>query len=265
MRYPLTALAVSVLTLPASYGAAVVVSDTNIAAALTTFRAGIGGGANNANALGTQLSGHREINWDAAIVPVLPALLPGGFFNSPPTTRGLVMTTPGTGLMLSATDFAEVDASYGAEFNSFSPSKIISPQGSVITDVTFRVPGAATPAFVNGFGVVFSDVDTAGGTTLEYFGPGGLSMGIFSAPVNSGAFSFLGVFFDAGERVTGVRITSGTAALGAGVLDVSSGGAGDVVAMDDFLYSEPAAIPEPATWTLFGGALLAIGLLRRGR
>jgi len=50
-----------------------------------------------------------------------------------------------------------------------------------------------------------------------------------------------------------VRITSGNAALSAGVLD---GGAIDLVVMDDFIYGEPIAVPEPGTW-----ALLCLGAL----
>jgi hypothetical protein len=36
-----------------------------------------------------------------------------------------------------------------------------------------------------------------------------------------------------------------------------------MVVMDDFIYAEPAAVPEPATWTImmFGAGILA--LMRR--
>lgn len=255
-------LSVMFLTLTTASGAAIVVSDTNVAAALTTFRANIGGGANNANTAGTQLAGHREINWDATIVPFV---LPGTFFNSPPTTRGVVMTTAGTGFNVSETDFSEIDPSYPATFNAFSPSKTFAATGSNVVDVAFRVPGAATIATVTGFGVVFSDIDLSASTSLQFFTPGGASLGTFFASPNNGGFSFLGVSFNAGELVGSVRITSGTAALATGVTDLSLPGL-DLVVMDDFLYSEPqAVVPEPLTFALSGAGLGAIALLRRSR
>ena len=65
------------------------------------------------------------------------------------------------------------------------------------------------PADTNAFGVVFSDVDVAGPTTMQYFAPDGSSLGTFPVPATAGAqtFSFLGVIFDAGERIARVRIT----------------------------------------------------------
>ena len=71
--------------------------------------------------------------------------------------------------------------------------------------------------------------------------------------VASQSLSFLGVSFNAGERVGRVRITSGNAALGAAVND---GGATDLVVMDDFIYSEP--VPEPGTLSLAGLALFGL-------
>jgi hypothetical protein len=84
----------------------------------------------------------------------------------------------------------------------------------------------------------------ANSTQIQFFGTSGLLYSSFVAPgaVANGSLSFLGVLFNAGERITAVRITTGTTALGPN--DNPSGGV-DVVAMDDFLYSEP--LPEPST------------------
>jgi hypothetical protein len=69
------------------------------------------------------------------------------------------------------------------------------------------------------------------------------------------------VIFDAGEQIARVRITTGTTALGPN--DNPTNGV-DVVALDDFLYSEPTAIPEPSTVALCGIATAFLfGLQRR--
>ena len=125
------------------------------------------------------------------------------------------------------------------------------PIGSNVTDITFSLPGSggAQPAFVSGFGAIFSDVDT-NATTMEFFDPIGNPLGTFGVPSLPGirTFAFLGVQFDAGEQVARIRITTGNAPLGP-----DDGGGIDVVAMDDFFYSEP--VPEPGTF-----ALVALGL-----
>src|SRR5262249_59899348 len=72
----------------------------------------------------------------------------------------------------------------------------------------------------------------------------------------SETFSFLGVSFNAGEQVGRVRITNGNAALGTGITD-QNGNARDLVVMDDFLYGEPRAIPEPASIILVTTGILS--------
>ncbi len=54
------------------------------------------------------------------------------------------------------------------------------------------------------------------------------------------------------------QLDTGDAALGAGIND---GGATDLVVMDDFIFREPMAVPEPSTFGMFG--LASLLLLRR--
>jgi hypothetical protein len=65
--------------------------------------------------------------------------------------------------------------------------------------------------------------------------------------------------------ISRVRLTSGLATIASnGVL---GRGAGDLVAMDDFVYAEPtvaAAVPEPSSLAMLGvGLVLVCGMQRR--
>lgn len=218
----------------------VVAGSGDITGVVGQFRSLLGDPLNGATP-GTQPAGRREINWDG-----VPANLtdndafPGDFFNTR-SPRGAVFTTLGPGFRISDRNLAEVDPSYAGQFSFFSPQKTFAVTGSTVMTAEFQVPGSPTPAVVRGFGVVFTDVDRQGSATLEFLGPSG-SLGRFEAPVRSGdsSLSFLGVVFQ-DAVVTSVRIVSGRAPLGAGVKDISDGGAQDLVVMDDFLYSEPRA------------------------
>lgn len=237
----------------------------SITAARDAFRLDLGGG-NVSGANGSFGGVRREINWDG--VPAgfsAPNNLPGNFFNvnSP---RGAVFTTPGTGFQVSANagvdpiEFGNINPTYSSTFGVFSAQKIFTALGSNITDVNFFVAGTTTVGFVSGFGAVFTDVDVAGSTSLEFFDLNNSSLGIFTVAAGAVAnesLSFLGVSFNAGEQIARVRITSGNAALSAFVND---GGAIDLVAMDDFLYSEPVAavaVPEPGSF-LCGAAMMLL-------
>jgi len=232
------------------------------------FRTAIGGGT-VAGANGSFGGVRREINWDG--VPTAqsaPNLLPGNFFNvnSP---RGVVFSTPGTGVEVSANaadgpiDFGNIDPTYTALFAPFTAQKLFTSIGSNITDVAFFVPGTDTPAVTSAFGAIFSDVDLAG-TSLEFFDIFNNSLGLFGVPFLAGneTFSFLGVKFDS-PVVSRVRITSGNTALGAGVTET---GGRDLVVMDDFLYAEPAAVvPEPSSLLLISTGVFALAHKLRRR
>ncbi len=242
-------------------------TGAGIQVAVDAFRTALG--ALNPNVVGSFGSGRREINWDG--VPdarAAPNNLPADFFNST-SPRGVVFATPGTGFQVSANSnlsipiqFGNIDPLYPSFFDPFSAQRLFTALGSTITDVNFFVPGSLTAASTNGFGAVFSDVDLANTTSLQFFDSTNNSLGTFFAPnaVGNETFSFLGVRFDAGERVSRVRITSGNQILASGNTDNTSN---DLVVMDDFIYAEPAAIPEPATLLLLSVGLAGVGVLRR--
>ena len=284
-------VACAVLTAAISYSPVasavpIVFSDSGATAAdildvVNDFRAALGN-PNNANAAGPLGSGRREINWDGGgATNGTPAVTPFNVFRN---TRGASFTTPGLGLTQTPItggtvdiipggalqgSLADLNASYATTFSTFSPSRLFVPIDSTITDATFSVPGTngGIAATVRGFGVVFSDVDLAGNAGFELFDFAGASLGAFdalAAPVNTpdGSLSFLGVIFDAGERIARVSIFSGNTALGP--TDNPAGGV-DVVAMDDFLYAEPSAVPEPTMISLIGLGLAGVALSRRRR
>jgi hypothetical protein len=240
-----------------AYGAAVLFTAFGDLATVTTtrdsFRTAIGGGT-VAGMNGSFGGIRREINWDG--VPdaaSAPNAFPVDFFNvnSP---RGVVYSTPGTGFQVSSTagagvQFMNLNATYPATFEPFSNPKLFTSIGSNISDTNFFLAGTTTPASTSAFGVVFSDVDLANTTTVQYFNTDGGSLGTFNVPGGAGSetFSFLGVAFNAGERVGRVRITAGNAAVGPNDAPPTT----DVVVMDDFIYAEPAAVPEPGTVSLF--------------
>lgn len=225
-----------------------------ITPARDAFRAAVGGG-NVAGANGSFGGVRREINWDA--VPAArsdPNFLPADFFNvnSP---RGAVFSTPGTGFLVSANAGGAAPVLFGfpGDFQTFSPQKLFTAVDSNITDVTFFVPGTTTPASTSAFAVIFTDVETAGGTKVEFFGLDGSPIFARDALVSGNqGLVFLGGVANAGERIGRVRITSGINTI------TSNGTLGnpndDVVVMDDFLYAEPFAVPAPGS-----AVLLAIG------
>jgi hypothetical protein len=232
-----------------------------------SFRAALGD-PNNASNPGPLGSGRREINWDGggAVVGVNNATPLTAF-----QTRGATITTPGTGFAQTPpgdTILTSIQASYATTFSTFSPLRIFTPFGSNVTEITFSIPGSGglTPATVTGFGAVFTDVDLAATTTIELLDLASASLGVFNVPQGtpgaapSATLSFLGLEANAGEKIAKVRIITGNQPLGA---PDSNGNPVDVVVMDDFIYSEPAAIPEPASVALVLLACLGVQRLRR--
>lgn len=225
----------------------VVTGTGDIAGVVDQYRALLG--ANNGGDPGTKgPTGYREINWDT--IPdefSAPNFYTSDFFNQPeaPRARGIVLNTPGEGLMVSANAsnpngtlprFGNINPQYAEIFKTFSEEKLFSPIGSNLVTITFFVPGSNTPATVRGFGAVYTDVDTTH-TAFEYFDKDGNSLGSFETPIADNGLSFLGVVFDE-AIIASVEVRYGTGALG------PDDGAGDVdvAVMDNFIFGEPQAI-----------------------
>jgi hypothetical protein len=220
-------------------------TPSDIQTAVDLFRNFLG--ANNGVG-GTFPTGRREINWDG--VPdnrSAPNLLPANFFNSN-SPRGVVFFTLGTGFQVSANlsnptntpvRFGNINPVYPALFSTFSPQRLFSALNSNITENLFFIPGTTQSATVKGFGAVFTDVNAAHTTKIEYFDVNGnllFSQNVLPGPTSRGSLSFLGVGFDT-ANVFLVRITSGNRILKVPNLDV--------VVMDDFIYGEPQALVPP--------------------
>lgn len=235
----------------------------SIQAAVDQFRADLG--PNNGVAVGSQPGGRREINWDGGGAAAAPTFDP-----SPLTrfaARGATFVTSGSGFETSGVpsiEFGDINPSYLGLFAPFSPPRLFIALNTNVMDVLFNVPGSiAVRAGVTGFGAVFTDVDSATSTRLQFFAPDGALLFERAVPSATGneTQSFLGVSFDKGEIVGRVRIVSGNAAPGP-----DESGNLDLVAMDDFIYGEPVStdglVISPASGTIFqnGGFDLVIGV-----
>ncbi|MEO6390483.1 MAG: VCBS repeat-containing protein [Pyrinomonadaceae bacterium] len=215
------------------------------------------GGVNNG--VGNSFSsGRREIDWDGLTdASSAPNFIVNTFFNfnSP---RGVIFTSDNFAInpanlqqpfQISASAssgvpvrFGNIEPSYSATFTTFSSERLFTAIGTNSLEVQFFVPGTRIPATVSGFGMVFSDVDLAGSTGFECYDVAGNLMNFSSIPAAPvGPLSFIGVLFQAGERIARVRIHSGNAPLKVGNIDGGNPFI-DVVAMDDLIFAEPRAL-----------------------
>jgi hypothetical protein len=241
-------------------------TDATLTGAVANFRTAISaGGGNNGVAGGPFSTGRREINWDAAGLDAsaVPNSMPANFFNNN-SKRGALFTAGSGGSLLvsgrigasSDLRFDSLNASYSSAFQTFSADRLFGPSGTNTVTTTFFVPNDPTVAgTISSFGAIFTDVDSVG-SQIDAFDINGAFLGGVLVPVLNNGLSFAGLHFDNGERIASIRITAG-----GGGLDQGSNPNLDMVAMDDFFYSEPLAIPEPTT---LGVCLVsALGLIMR--
>lgn len=223
-------------------------SASSIQGTVDAFRSFFG--PDNGTAVGSQPTGRREIDWDfgpTQSTETFPSLV-GDF-----SLYGVYLSTPGTGLSI-----------FPASGPTFSSPKVLRPLGFDVLNIFFTVPDSLDQTTTRGFGAVFTDVDLAATTSLQFFDAASNSLGTFYAsPFNNG-LSFLGVYFtDPLELIARARITLGNI----------DGGTLDSVALDNIIFGEPGAVgttqppettvPEPDTLALCGVGLAGIGFARR--
>jgi hypothetical protein len=214
-------------------------ANGNITTAVTEFK-NLLGPVNNTTGMTT---GRREINWDGVPDSLDGQKLPNDFFNpidngAPASLKkGIVYAGPNDA-MVSQTNFAEINPNASGSFSTFSGNKSFAVVNSIEWPVTFEKAGQHTPATIKGFGAVFSDVDEANSTFIEFFNDN-TSLGRFYVPAkdNTTSFSFLAVYFP-DKVVTRVQIGH-EGKLTDGESDITQGGTRDLVVLDDFIYSEP--------------------------
>jgi hypothetical protein len=245
-----------------------------IQAAVDQFRTDLG--VLNPNSAQVFKKGRREINWDG--VPngaSAPNNIQPDFFNfnSPrgvmfsSTVGPLVEGTQAQPFQISSSAasgvpvrFGNINPTYTNEFKAFSAEKIFTTTpGSNVIEITFFIPRTNIPATVNGFGAVFTDVDTPA-THMQFYDQNGriILSPSGSVPAADKGLSFQGVSFNDGTRISRVLIVLGNASLNPGNTD-GAGDIIDVVAMDDFIYGEPHAREHhPADFDGDGAADLSV-------
>lgn len=255
------------LTAPKAQAGTLVFSGANTTdatTALNDFRAAIGG-ANNVGA--PRANGFRTIGWDGVRLDGTDAnpntvVIDQGNTVAIPENRfqnqGALFADP---YAVSGDGFASVNPATAGQFPAFSPNNTFvmfdedpnSFEDNLI-EQSFTFAGTTNAAGTRGFGAIFTDVEIAGTSSIEYFN-GSRSLGrFFVEPGNSGDTQFLGVLFDQ-PIVTSVTLTVGTNALfnfdgtnfrSFGPEDLANGI--DLAVTDDFVYAEPttaASVPEP--------------------
>ncbi len=226
-------------------------AQAGIQAAVDAFRADLGD-PNNGNAVGSQGAGRRQITWDGGDNDAAPARLPADFFNAIAPRGAIFGGDPRIQFQVSADatpavpgtldEFGNVNATYPTAFSNFSSPRLFTSLNDNVMEVEFFVPGSLERATVSGFGAVFTDVDVAGSSKIEFFDANGQEIferQILATPGNE-SLSFLGVKF-VGAPLAKVRITAGSAPLGPNDVTQTPGNP-DIVVLDDFIYGEPQPV-----------------------
>jgi hypothetical protein len=212
--------------------------------ALAAFETALGG-QDNGTTLGEQGNGFRHLNWDGLAVD-----------GSDPTSRTISsehVVGLGAGRLepwgieqgpdVAVADDGFTSANGSVAFTPFSARNVWAPYNSNTTEFEVVAPAAPgsvpVPAETRGLGVMFLNVTTTGGTTIQYYN-GDILLGQASAQVAAGAPSFVGMLFPSAV-ITRVVIT-----LGTGEIFAFDGSKPTAESATDFVAGDDVALAEPA-------------------
>lgn len=233
--------------------------------AQAAFQAAIGG-ANNGNG-GPQAAGFRTINWDDVPAPSTNTPFTGSFYQN----RGVLISgLAGGQIEVSSNGFTAFNAGYPALFTPFSGSNVFAPLNVNGTFVNFFAPGTSTPATTRGFGAVFLDANNGNTSGITLFDSANNQIAqVFLSGTSSGP-AFLGLLWDGtGPQIGKAEILTGNSPIAFGFNQNLP--TVDVVALDDFAFAEPQAIPTATPTplppsvilTLIGLAMIALFVTTR--
>ncbi len=170
---------------------------------------------------------------------------------------GIVLATRGSGFQVSQRHAA---SNPGANesldgYEGFS-ERLLSPVGSNLTDISFKIPGTTMPATISSFGVVFKNLAGDDHASMQFFDANGIDRGTFQIPVTESeqGYSILGITFTDGERITRVRIMNGKA------VPESTHQSGRMVS---FIYSEPQPLSPNSLFVVTNTNDSGVGSLRQ--
>mmetsp|Transcript_14532 Transcript_14532/g.58956 ORF Transcript_14532/g.58956 Transcript_14532/m.58956 type:complete len:259 (-) Transcript_14532:152-928(-) len=203
---------------------------------------GLLGGLNNGNDAGPLPSGHRQINWDAGIVPFD---FPRKFF-ADTVDRGMSVFSKKNKFAVSgpAPDnvsdrrFSTINHTESKTFKAFSKKRLFTPLRETVFWTKFSVPGTNKRALVQGFGAVFVGVDLPKTTRMVAYDKNDCILAEEYVDAYAGGMSFLGFYFKR-PIIARVAFYLGNQPIDYPYCGTSCGE--DVVVMDDFLYGEPQA------------------------
>ena len=203
-------------------------NNFNLTPTIAAFRQDLGGANNGVGSFYT--SGWRELNWDN--VPdnlASPQQFPYDFYNTT-SPLGIIFNTaldsevPYTSMMVSVPDdpvsqyvrfkhmAEEGGVLIGRKFKPYSGTRVLGGAETNRINVNFYIPGTKTPATVNGFGAVFTDVDFEGFVTL--YDESGKTIASESIPHINDGLSFVGISFADGTRIARADIWTHAAQMG---------------------------------------------------
>lgn len=241
---------------------------SSLSVAMALFRQDLGGTIHSNG--GSYTTGRREIDWeDHPNSNTSATYFPFDYYNKT-IPKGIVFNTAFdsdtyiptmiTSRALSAypngeyVGFNDPHQQFEPRFKPFSGKKMFSTVYNTRFDVSFYIPGTKIPATVNGFGMVFADVDYQDSAFITLYDKSGEVIYADYVPASGNdGFSFIGVSFSDGTRIARADIVLGLIPLrqsdpgATECYNVYTECFRDFVAADNVIFGEPRAMEHHAS------------------